>query len=447
MLIFNVGPVLLDFPYVYKLDGNKLYCNAPSNNNPSGCCEGIIDYDPGFNHLFCTKCGVRYKAKELEKAIKDDKVIVKSEGEHKMKVSVKGGSKNVSKTIATGEYADLAKKTPSKPILGRENMMSNTQIKAEQKEVEKETNSIAEKSEDAMEIRDVRREVRPAISIDPNFKSIKDRFKDLAEDIMNRTLSKDEKESIIASLLSLNKSFDLNKESDEDKVEDVLSFDSMVEKFKDLKDNNSEDANNFAEYIIDSLNLAVNFNALYLDKETSNITYEIDILFYNEEEITVWSNNVKLAVNPLDLLDPLYKAGYKISSDDNSGAEFVSGSEFSGDFKYFAAKVINVKDINQDLQPNKVITIVNSDGNYLTIDGDIIGIDMIDDRSVQSISIVSKHWLDETMKELEELRPAETEDESELEQKKLPTGVLPPVNEENNDEDSDEKYVNGVPVV
>ena len=103
------GPVLLDYPYCYKLDGNKLFCNAPSDKNPSGCCEGVIDYDPGFNFLYCTKCGVKYKAKELEEAIKENEVIVKSEGDVKMKVSIKGGSKNVNVSVNLGEHASLAK--------------------------------------------------------------------------------------------------------------------------------------------------------------------------------------------------------------------------------------------------------------------------------------------------------------------------------------------------
>ena len=125
------GPVLLDFPYVYKLDGNKLFCNAPSNNTASGCCEGIIDYDPGFNFLYCTKCGVKYKAKELAEAISNQKVIVKSEGETKMKLTLKGGSKNVNKNIETGEYAGLAKSTP---VINKKKPQNNFHMIEEKKE-------------------------------------------------------------------------------------------------------------------------------------------------------------------------------------------------------------------------------------------------------------------------------------------------------------------------
>lgn len=83
------GPVLLDFPYSYPLDGNKLYCNAP-NNKTGEPCGGVIDYDDGYNHLQCTKCGARYKAIELRKAIDNQEVIIER-GERRMKMKVAVG--------------------------------------------------------------------------------------------------------------------------------------------------------------------------------------------------------------------------------------------------------------------------------------------------------------------------------------------------------------------
>ena len=69
------GPVLLDFPYVYELDGNKLFCNSLLSDNT--ICSGEIDYDAGFNNLICTKCGKRYFARELEKFVEEKVVILK----------------------------------------------------------------------------------------------------------------------------------------------------------------------------------------------------------------------------------------------------------------------------------------------------------------------------------------------------------------------------------
>ena len=98
----NFGPVLLDFPYVYKLDGNKLFCRAKNPYSPTGCCEGEIDYDDGFNNLICTKCGTIYKAKELEKKEHEGMLFVRdAKGGLKMKGRVTGGTKKLNNKVAT----------------------------------------------------------------------------------------------------------------------------------------------------------------------------------------------------------------------------------------------------------------------------------------------------------------------------------------------------------
>lgn len=86
----GMGLVLLDFPYVYELDGNKLYCNASDLARPDIACGGQLDYDDGFNNLICTKCGKSYQARDLKKSDKQKLIIVG--GKKKMKVKVKVGS-------------------------------------------------------------------------------------------------------------------------------------------------------------------------------------------------------------------------------------------------------------------------------------------------------------------------------------------------------------------
>lgn len=83
------GPILLDFPYAYELDGNKLYCSEPNDNSPTGRCEGVIDYDDGFNFLICSRCGKRYRVQELAKAIKEENIILKGRRTKRMKVGMK----------------------------------------------------------------------------------------------------------------------------------------------------------------------------------------------------------------------------------------------------------------------------------------------------------------------------------------------------------------------
>lgn len=74
----NFGVVLIDYPEMFMLDGNKLYCNAPViPNTKFPVCGGAIDYDDGFNRLICKKCGKIYKARELETNIKDNLIIIK----------------------------------------------------------------------------------------------------------------------------------------------------------------------------------------------------------------------------------------------------------------------------------------------------------------------------------------------------------------------------------
>ena len=72
---FAFGPVILDYPYAYELDGAKLRCGKPIQiGNREFACGGEIDYDNGLNNLVCCKCGRHYSARELAK---DDSNILK----------------------------------------------------------------------------------------------------------------------------------------------------------------------------------------------------------------------------------------------------------------------------------------------------------------------------------------------------------------------------------
>lgn len=93
------GPVLLDFPYVYELDGGKLYCNNIINDS---YCLGDIDYDSGFNNLICTKCGKLYLAKDLKKQEKTGNIIVKKGDTQRMKIILRRGNEVVN-SYAIGE--------------------------------------------------------------------------------------------------------------------------------------------------------------------------------------------------------------------------------------------------------------------------------------------------------------------------------------------------------
>lgn len=73
------GPCLLDYPSVFELDGKKIYCRKPLNpHDPmSPICDGVIDYDDGFNHLICRTCNSTYFARELSKLTQNNTIIIK----------------------------------------------------------------------------------------------------------------------------------------------------------------------------------------------------------------------------------------------------------------------------------------------------------------------------------------------------------------------------------
>ena len=70
------GVVLIDYAMLFELDGSKLYCNNFVNGIE---CGGEIDYDDGFNHLYCTKCGLHYQARKLSSSIKQNKIKIMKE--------------------------------------------------------------------------------------------------------------------------------------------------------------------------------------------------------------------------------------------------------------------------------------------------------------------------------------------------------------------------------
>lgn len=83
------GPVILDFPYVYELDGDKLYCNTILDNGE--VCDGVVDYDAGFNILQCEKCGRIYRARDLAKTVKGRRELIRKGKGKNMKISIMRG--------------------------------------------------------------------------------------------------------------------------------------------------------------------------------------------------------------------------------------------------------------------------------------------------------------------------------------------------------------------
>lgn len=87
------GPVILDYPYVYPLDGKRLYCTAEEPAGSGIMCDGEIDYDDGFNFLECQKCGRIYRAIQLrENKGPNSPIRIALGGKERMKVVMKRGN-------------------------------------------------------------------------------------------------------------------------------------------------------------------------------------------------------------------------------------------------------------------------------------------------------------------------------------------------------------------
>lgn len=84
------GAVVLDFPYLFELDGAKIRCSAEFENHTR--CGGEVDYDSGFNQLICTRCGRKYQARDLAKTSSNNRgVILYKKGKEKMIVKIMRG--------------------------------------------------------------------------------------------------------------------------------------------------------------------------------------------------------------------------------------------------------------------------------------------------------------------------------------------------------------------
>lgn len=62
----DFGPILCDFPSVVILDPKKCYCTKRIKRHGIEMpCNGLIDFDLGFNKMECTVCGQKYEIKSL----------------------------------------------------------------------------------------------------------------------------------------------------------------------------------------------------------------------------------------------------------------------------------------------------------------------------------------------------------------------------------------------
>lgn len=111
------GPVLVDYPYVYPIDEQKLFCSL-FDPRFGMICGGELDYDDGFNHIYCTKCGKKYSAKDL--AIDEEKFRIITQGGHQeMKVVTGRGNKVLTEVTIEDPKKYVEPKNKRKPAVIR----------------------------------------------------------------------------------------------------------------------------------------------------------------------------------------------------------------------------------------------------------------------------------------------------------------------------------------
>ena len=116
------GPVLLDYPYIYKIDPFKLVCKRKDPYTQQECM-GHIDYDRGLNQIICDRCGVRYGISDIAESNVGEmiKTTVNMKGRvlsmSLVNTSIKVGIKKNGK-IVNRFYAETESKIDKSKIIG-----------------------------------------------------------------------------------------------------------------------------------------------------------------------------------------------------------------------------------------------------------------------------------------------------------------------------------------
>ena len=397
------GPVLLDYPYLYELDGDKLYCCRPEPTSPKGVCDGLIDYDAGFNKLVCTKCGAIYKAAELKKHIEEK--IIKSGGIGKMKITIKG-SKG---TKVIGE--------------------NNTPFREQEAVLVHRTMNVTTSKTSPFPPAKTNEEL--GISVTPA-KEEKKEFKKFSDKTVNGVTESDKK---YENPLVEDKEFGdkCRKEAEERKTKKppMQVFDELAQQLLDAADNIAVDmaADDALLRAIDKLYAKVTSKEKILKtdfaddifadipvtstvKSADRVGDDLEVTFSIEIGSRMFTiNNEKFIINGVFESDD--------EEEETAEAEEVTAEEEVEDHNsmdnvgsicFYEGYIVNLKDVDPTMDQKSVLVLSNDGGDTLVtdVDGSSIVVNKIDDRSVNSLSIVSKKWLKAVTKNAEE--PAEESD-------------------------------------
>lgn len=155
------------------------------------------------------------------------------------------------------------------------------------------------------------------------------------------------------------------------------------------------------------------------DSKKLELHIRTDLLFETEElELAKEGFSNDIIEMPIEHVSPYIEAATEKIDDDNEIK--------NGEFKFFRAEVTNANEIKPGEDSKKIIVLRGSNSDLITMGEDhtIIAIDHINDKNINNISIVSKTWLDNMIKRIEDIdgKPVPTNTEDNM--VPIPNGVL-----------------------
>ena len=441
------GPVLLDYPYMYKIDGDKLYCRAPNPNSATGRCDGVIDYDAGYNYLRCTKCGVKYRAKELEKKIKNKEIFVKGESTMKfvVKSGFKGNDKERNEAMLNSNNGSFYGRSEVSSVKEKPHINKFHEVKHEEPEVKTEpfiTDSTAKHVVEEKPVSEVKPTTRKRMSVNgasetsvkispisfgehtapktdngSPLKNIEKLCKDLVENFKAIELNSIRKEAVDRIVSVFGTILDSIDVDDVDTIVDLCN--SLIGIVSDETDVISKFAENKLPFILTSENIKSYISKYY----TTSVQFEKD-----EKDNPVFTIRLKTEDDGdgAEILKEYFDIGIGDIRDlliemdnEEKDTETCTESKTLGkdDYTMIKAKIGHLNDVLIDCEPKKVIFLIDNDGQYITDDNNnIYVVGNIDSKDVDSVRVVSEAWLQNVIDMADNNssdEPSETENEVE----------------------------------
>ena len=427
------GVVILDFPYMFKVDYGKLICAAKDKTKTtlSGTCEGEIDYDDGFNELVCTKCGAKYSARDLAKQVEEEKVLIRpTQGGIEMyniNLNLSGGSKNANSHQVLGG-------TPFGTFTALKSFdFSNiiTPVHVPEAEEKEEVIESAPASNVSVGVNGViasdnkASDETPVGTPDETEDFVFDDADDSNDDDESENKQEEPKKKLENPFATYDEDDDRLKKKIEEAEEAIKNTD-LNDLFSDSKAKSQvEVINNMIDKLSEKDFIEVVkhiFSKVTIENSDSSITMDtvddeehVIVTVIPELQIKESKTVINVTNDDSEVLSVFIPTGTVIKMiNSNKLVELTEKDESYKGFVEFAAETINKKDIEQNGSDEKVFALKSDNGNYLTDKlGRIICITKIDNKNVYNVSVISNARMSiindkVNMRKTENLKPGAT---------------------------------------